>query len=356
MFARGSRRHGARAVALLATLGLVGTAFAATTATAGAKVGSAANVLGTKNPAKGTPVKIGVISNGKTADGRPEHRDAGRRGHRRVDQPVPQRDRRPPDRPQHLRRPRRGQPSHRLRQQDDPGQGRRGRRRLRRASSRRSGTRCTRRASRSTSTAPPTRTSSPTPHHLRARPTVTRSSWASRPASRRRTKSKKVSAVAIDVPAATSFFKDPGPSLYQKEGLDLELIPVAAGTADMTPQMQKVASGQPERHRVHHRQRRVLHRRPERSPHRRLQGHRSPRSRSASPTPPAPRSRPTSSRASAISATSPIENPKDPSIKQYYAVLDKFGATDVDKSNIGGAAMFMAVAGVRRAANKGLEG
>jgi hypothetical protein len=36
MLARRSRRHGARAVALLATLGLVGAAFAATTVPAGA--------------------------------------------------------------------------------------------------------------------------------------------------------------------------------------------------------------------------------------------------------------------------------------------------------------------------------
>ena len=37
-----------------------------------------------------------------------------------------------------------------------------------------------------------------------------------------------------------------------------------------------------------------------------------------------------------ISATSPVDTPKDPSIKQYYAVLDKFGASDVDKTRATG--------------------
>jgi branched-chain amino acid transport system substrate-binding protein len=55
-----------------------------------------------------------------------------------------------------------------------------------------------------------------------------------------------------------------------------------------------------------------------------------------------------------IAATAPIENPKDPSMKQYYAVLDKFGASSVDKSNIGGVAMFTAVGGFS-AATQGLK-
>jgi len=63
MIARRSRRGGARAVALVAALGMAGAAFAGATGTAGAQ---SSKVLGTKNVAKGTPVKIGVISNGKT--------------------------------------------------------------------------------------------------------------------------------------------------------------------------------------------------------------------------------------------------------------------------------------------------
>src|SRR5262249_51266355 len=62
MIARGSRRVGARAVVLVAALGLVGAVFAGS---AQASV-RAASPLGTKDPAKGTPITIGVISNGKT--------------------------------------------------------------------------------------------------------------------------------------------------------------------------------------------------------------------------------------------------------------------------------------------------
>src|SRR5215510_1322235 len=63
MIARGPRRSGARAVALLAALGVVGASFVGAAGTAGAQ---SSKVLGTKNVAKGTPVKIGVISNGRT--------------------------------------------------------------------------------------------------------------------------------------------------------------------------------------------------------------------------------------------------------------------------------------------------
>ena len=45
-----------------------------------------------------------------------------------------------------------------------------------------------------------------------------------------------------------------------------------------------------------------------------------------------------------ISSTSPIDNPKDPSMKQYFAVLDKYGRPTWTSSNIVGMAMFIAVA------------
>ena len=51
MIARGSRRHGARAVALLAAIGIVGASLAGAAGTAGAQ---SSKVLGTKNPANGT--------------------------------------------------------------------------------------------------------------------------------------------------------------------------------------------------------------------------------------------------------------------------------------------------------------
>src|SRR6187551_481422 len=63
MIARGSRRAGARAAALLTVLAVTCATVAGAAATAGAQ---SSKLLGTKNVAKGTPVKIGVISNGKT--------------------------------------------------------------------------------------------------------------------------------------------------------------------------------------------------------------------------------------------------------------------------------------------------
>src|SRR5262249_50713527 len=63
MIARGPRRRGARAAALLAALAVVSATVAGTAGTAGAQ---SSKLLGAKNVAKGAPVKIGVISNGKT--------------------------------------------------------------------------------------------------------------------------------------------------------------------------------------------------------------------------------------------------------------------------------------------------
>ena len=56
-------------------------------------------------------------------------------------------------------------------------------------------------------------------------------------------KTKKASAVVIDVPAATQILQDKTP--YQKAGVQLEMTPVALGTADMTPQMQKIVTDNP---------------------------------------------------------------------------------------------------------------
>jgi branched-chain amino acid transport system substrate-binding protein len=56
-----------------------------------------------------------------------------------------------------------------------------------------------------------------------------------------------------------------------------------------------------------------------------------------------------------ISSFAPITNPKDPSMKQYYAVLDKYGASGVDRSNTIGMAMFNTM-GAFGAAVKGLKG
>ena len=157
-------------------------------------------------------------------------------------------------------------------------------------------------------------------------------------------KSKKVSIVAIDVPAATAFFKEPGPSLYKQEGLDLELIPIAAGTADMTAQMAQLTKDNPKGT--------VFIIGNDAFCIAALNGLRTAQFQGQITTIPQCLTDATRTSVPAdflkgisIGATSPIGDPKDPSIKQYYAVLDKYGASSVDKSNIGGVAMFMALAG-----------
>jgi branched-chain amino acid transport system substrate-binding protein len=54
----------------------------------------------------------------------------------------------------------------------------------------------------------------------------------------------------------------------------------------------------------------------------------------------------------AEAATSPSDDPKNPSMKQYFAVLDKFGASDADKTNTIGQSMFMALSGLSVATQK----
>lgn len=53
---------------------------------------------------------------------------------------------------------------------------------------------------------------------------------------------KKVTTVVIDVPAALHSAEEVAPGLMEKAGLDYQLIRIAPGTADMTPQMQSVVS------------------------------------------------------------------------------------------------------------------
>jgi len=349
MIARRSRRGGARAVALVAALGMAGAAFAGATGTAGAQ---SSKVLGTKNVAKGTPVKIGVISNGKTPT---------------VDQsdetPVAQAT------AQWINQYQGGLGGHPIQLSICDDHGTAG-----------EATDCANKMisdkvaavvvgqesqleaiwnALHTSGIPIYLYGASNPNVVADPNTFVLTNGHAvllgLPAGvAKKNKSKKVSIVAIDVPAATSFFKDPGPSLYQKEGLELELIPIAAGTADMTPQMQKLASGNPNGT--------VFIIGNDAFCIAALNGLRTAAFKGKITTIPQCLTDATRTSVPAdflegisISATSPIQNPKDPSMKQYYAVLDKFGASSVDKSNIGGAAMYMAVAGFA-AANKGLKG
>ncbi|MBL7502749.1 ABC transporter substrate-binding protein [Frankia sp. CNm7] len=51
---------------------------------------------------------------------------------------------------------------------------------------------------------------------------------------------KKVTAIVIDVPAALHSAQEVAPPLFQKAGIGYELLRIAPGTADMTPQMQQI--------------------------------------------------------------------------------------------------------------------
>lgn len=54
-----------------------------------------------------------------------------------------------------------------------------------------------------------------------------------------------VSAVAIDVPAVMSIYQTVAPAVFKAAGIKLDVVAVPPGTADMTPQMQRIASGSP---------------------------------------------------------------------------------------------------------------
>jgi branched-chain amino acid transport system substrate-binding protein len=55
----------------------------------------------------------------------------------------------------------------------------------------------------------------------------------------------KVSVVVVDIPAAVALYDSIGPSLFEAQGIDLDVVKVSPGTADMTPQMQQLADGDP---------------------------------------------------------------------------------------------------------------
>jgi branched-chain amino acid transport system substrate-binding protein len=160
--------------------------------------------------------------------------------------------------------------------------------------------------------------------------------------------------VAIDVPAATSYFKNQGPADFSKQGLEMELIPIAAGTADMTPQMQRLVSNNPKGT--------VFVIGNDAFCIAAFNGLRAAGFKGTITSIPQCLSDATRTavpgdflKGMKIAATSPIDDPKNPSMKQYYAVLDKYGASSVDKSSIGGIAMFEALAGTS-VATKGLKG
>jgi branched-chain amino acid transport system substrate-binding protein len=158
-------------------------------------------------------------------------------------------------------------------------------------------------------------------------------------------KSKKVTAVVIDVPAATDPYRTTLPPIYQAEGIQLELVTVPAGTADMTPQMQRVASGNPKGP--------VFVLGNDSFCTAAFNGLRTAGYEGTVTAIPQCFSDATRTAVPAeflegiqVAATAPIDDTKDPSMKQYYAVLDKFGASDVDKSRITGVSMFQGITGL----------
>lgn len=54
-----------------------------------------------------------------------------------------------------------------------------------------------------------------------------------------------MTAVVIDVPAALSVYQTIAPPLFEEAGVDLVVVPVPPGTADMTPQMQNLVDDDP---------------------------------------------------------------------------------------------------------------
>ena len=167
-------------------------------------------------------------------------------------------------------------------------------------------------------------------------------------------KVKKVTIIAIDVPAATSFYKDPGPTLFKQQGLTMNLVPVTAGTADMTPQMQEVTTNNPKGV--------VFVIGNDAFCIAAFNGLRTAGFKGTVTSIPQCISDATRTavpgdfmKGIRIAATTPIDTPKDPVTKQYYAVVDKYGASDVDKSDINGQAIFMALSSLS-VATQGLTG
>ena len=161
----------------------------------------------------------------------------------------------------------------------------------------------------------------------------------------KKSKGKEVTVVAIDVPAATQFYKDVAPEQFDDAGLDMELVPIAAGTADMTPQMQRVASDNPKGV--------VFVLGNDSFCIAAFNGLRTAGYEGTITTITQCLSDATRTAVPAdflegmqITATAPLDTPKDPSMKQYYAVLDKYGASDVDKTRTTGVAMFQGMAGL----------
>jgi len=158
-------------------------------------------------------------------------------------------------------------------------------------------------------------------------------------------KSKTVTAVVIDVPAATDPYKTTIPPVLKAAGLNLDLVTVPAGTADMTAQMQKVASSNPKGP--------VFVLGNDTFCIAAFNGLRTAGYKGTVTAIPQCFSDATRTAVPAdflngiqIAATAPIDDPKDASMKQYRKVLQTFGASSVDTSRITGVSMFQGIMGL----------
>jgi branched-chain amino acid transport system substrate-binding protein len=163
-----------------------------------------------------------------------------------------------------------------------------------------------------------------------------------------------VTAVVIDVPAALDFYKGGTPDAFAKQGLKLEVVPVPPGTADMTPQMQQVVSANPDGV--------VTVVGNDTFCIAAFNGLRTAGFKGTLATIPQCISDATKKAVPAdflegmsIGATTPFPDATDPSVQQYFAVIDTYGAKDVDHSDANGATTFSTVAALS-VATAGLTG
>ncbi|MFI5040568.1 MAG: ABC transporter substrate-binding protein [Acidimicrobiales bacterium] len=152
-----------------------------------------------------------------------------------------------------------------------------------------------------------------------------------------------VTAVVIDVPAATDAYKGGVAALYQQQGLKLDVVPVAPGTADMTPQMQRVVSTNPTGI--------VTVVGNDSFCIAAFNGLRTAGFKGTVAAVPQCLTDATRKAVPAdflkgmqIGATTPFPEKSDPSVEQYFAVIDKYGAADVDHSSAGGIVAFTTIA------------
>ena len=151
-----------------------------------------------------------------------------------------------------------------------------------------------------------------------------------------------VTAVVIDVPAATDAYKSGVQGLYQQEGLKLDVVAVAPGTADMTPQMQKVVSTNPTGI--------VTVVGNDAFCIAAFDGLRTAGFKGTVAAVPqcitdATRKAVPSDflKGMEISATTPFQDQSDPSVVQYFAVMDKYGASGINRTDANGITTFTTV-------------